>query len=81
MAHGETCGLKTTNEEIDVFVALDNDCRYDEILNKIVKEGKYIIGIYNSISDLKRGMKWNSHIKYCKRCKLKIEEIEDIDLE
>ena len=81
MAVSETCGLKTTNEEIEVYVALADDGYLDVNNNcKWVDDGKRIVGIYNSLSDLKRGKKWNKHIKYCEKCKLSIEKIEDVEM-
>ena len=83
MARAETCGLHSTDEEIEVYVALDDNYIFNEMSDnpwKSIKNGKRIVGIYNRLQDLKTAKKWNNDIKYFEKCKLKITKIEDVTI-
>jgi len=79
MASGETCGLKSTNEEIEVYVGLGDKYANNEEGERILT-GKEIWGIFSRLQDCKASKRWNKNIKYFEKCKLTIEKIEDVEL-
>lgn len=79
MASGETCGLQTTNEEIEVYVGLCDKYEYDENYERIVV-GRKVWGIFNRLQDCKTAKRWNKDIKYFEKCRIKIEKIEDVEI-
>ena len=81
MAVGETCGLTSTNETIDVYVMLKD---YGEwIDHKWVVKGKYIVGIYSTLKGLRsaKGWKDNPESLHFEKCKLSIEKLANIILD
>lgn len=79
MASGETCGFKTTNEEIEVYVGLGDEYELDENYERIVV-GRKVWGIFNRLQDCKTAKRWNKDMKYFEKCRIKIEKIEDVEI-
>lgn len=79
MAIGETCGFKTTDEEIGVYVGLCDEGHWYESEDKYIIDGKRICGIYGSIPDLKKARKWNKSMKYFEKCNMTLHKIEDAE--
>ena len=78
MAVGETCGLKYTDETIEIYVMLRD---YGEWIDeKYIKKGKYIVGTYSDLKSLKSAKGWKHHPEdlHFEKCRLTISKIEDI---
>jgi hypothetical protein len=80
MAGGDTCGFKTTNEELIVYVGLTDDRKYNEETDNFELSGKRIVGIYNRLQDCKTAKRWNNGLKYFEKCKISIEKIDDVEV-
>jgi hypothetical protein len=80
MAIGETCGFQATNEELEVYVGLCDDRKYNPQTDKFEDNGKRIMGVYQTLKDCKNAKRWHKGMKYFEKCKITIKKIEDVEL-
>lgn len=77
MASGEKCGLKSTDESVEVYAMISD---YTSFRGEPIK---MLIGIFASLRDLKLAKNWrqgHDSLRY-EKCLLTIKKIEDVELE